>query len=239
MSLGGPRASSMNDAVEDLVANGIMVVVAAGNNNGGDACSYSPSSAPSVISVGATTSQDQIASFSNIGACLFTFAPGAAITSASYSSDTGEATMSGTSMAAPHVGGVVALVLQMQPGAAIADVKAALDRAAPKITFESSSPSRLLNAQSSRLRPPSTPTTNPPTTNTPTTNTPTTNPPSSPAPPPSSPTPTPTTGFSPVRAFCVPCCDQAVVGRWCYLRCLLATGRTVAPAALVSRGGSI
>ncbi|KAL6763457.1 peptidase S8/S53 domain-containing protein [Haematococcus lacustris] len=152
MSLGGPRASSLNDAVEDLAANGIQVVVAAGNNNGGDSCSYSPASATSAITVGASDNNDRLTSFSNVGGCISIFAPGASIQSASYGSDTGEATMSGTSMAGPHVAGVVAMILQNQPGASVSDVRSALNRAAPAITFSPSSPSRLLNAQTSRLR---------------------------------------------------------------------------------------
>ena len=81
----------------------IKVVAAAGNNNGGSACAYSPSSAPSALVVGASTSTDALATFSNVGPCVFTFAPGADIVSAWPTSNTDEATMSGTSMAAPHV----------------------------------------------------------------------------------------------------------------------------------------
>ena len=84
---------------------GITVVVAAGNNNGGDACSYSPASSSSAITVGSTDRNDALSSFSNLGSCLFTFGPGSSIVSASYSSDNGETTMSGTSMATPHVSG--------------------------------------------------------------------------------------------------------------------------------------
>lgn len=186
MSLGGPRAASLNDASEDLIASGIKLVVAAGNNNGGDACSYSPASAPNAIAVGASTSSDTIASYSNKGACLFMFAPGSSIPSAGMSGDYAEVTMSGTSMAAPHVAGTVALILQMQPGISNADTKAALDRAAPRITFDSASPSRLVNAQSLRLRPPSPSTT--PTTQEPAPTTPT-----------PAPAPAPTSGFSPIQ----------------------------------------
>ena len=83
--------------------NNIKVVVAAGNNNGGNACSYSPASTPEAITVGASTSTDALATFSNIGSCLFTFAPGANIVSAWHTGDNVEAIMSGTSMATPHV----------------------------------------------------------------------------------------------------------------------------------------
>jgi subtilisin family serine protease len=82
-------------------------VVAAGNNNGADACSQSPASAPSAITVGATDSNDYLASFSNVGSCLTIFAPGSSIVSAGHQWDTQETTMSGTSMAAPHVGGLL------------------------------------------------------------------------------------------------------------------------------------
>lgn len=83
MSLVGPRAASLNDAVEEMVAAGITVVTAAGNNRGADACTMSPSSAPSSITVGASTDRDSLASFSNIGKCVNLFAPGQSITSAS------------------------------------------------------------------------------------------------------------------------------------------------------------
>lgn len=101
MSLAGPRSASLNDAVEALSAAGITVVTAAGNNRGADACTMSPCSAPSAITVGASTDRDAMASFSNIGRCLAVFAPGASIVSSARSSDSAEVSMSGTSMAAP------------------------------------------------------------------------------------------------------------------------------------------
>ena len=113
-SLGGSITSFWTSAVNAAVADGITMVVAAGNNNGDDACDYSPASAPAAITVGASDFADQLAGFSNVGTCVDLFAPGSFITSLANSGG-GTNVKSGTSMATPHVTGAAALVLSQYP----------------------------------------------------------------------------------------------------------------------------
>jgi len=110
LSLGGGRSSSVDTAVANLVNAGVTVAVAAGNSTA-DACSSSPAAEPTALTVGATASNDARASYSNYGTCVDLFAPGSSITSAWHTSTTAINTISGTSMASPHVAGIAALAL--------------------------------------------------------------------------------------------------------------------------------
>jgi hypothetical protein len=113
MSLGGGLNKPLNDAVEIAVEAGVHVVVSAGNRNR-DACKQSPASAGNAITVGATGQDDARAYFSNYGRCLDIFAPGVGIESTTTRNGYYER-HSGTSMSAPHVAGVAALLLQEDP----------------------------------------------------------------------------------------------------------------------------
>jgi subtilisin family serine protease len=129
MSLGGGASSTLDAAVANSITAGVTYAVAAGNSNK-DACKYSPARVASAITVGATTSTDARATYSNYGKCLDLFAPGSSITSAWIGSTTAINTISGTSMATPHVAGVAALYLQRYPTATPAAVTTAIKNAA-------------------------------------------------------------------------------------------------------------
>ena len=115
MSLGGGANSAIDTAVADATAAGLTVVVAAGNSSA-DACSSSPARAPSAITVGAIDRTDAQASYSNFGSCVDIWAPGTGITSSWIGGSTATRTISGTSMASPHVAGLAARLAQAVPG---------------------------------------------------------------------------------------------------------------------------
>jgi len=110
MSLGGGASPTVDAAVESSIKAGVTYSIAAGNSNA-NACNYSPARVRAALTIGATTNTDTRASFSNFGVCVDMFAPGNAITSAWIGTISSTNTISGTSMAAPHVAGVVALHL--------------------------------------------------------------------------------------------------------------------------------
>ncbi|KIM41100.1 hypothetical protein M413DRAFT_445822 [Hebeloma cylindrosporum] len=121
MSLGGGASASLDSAVETLTSAGIHVAVAAGNSNV-DAADTSPARAPSAVTVGASTIADARASFSNFGAVVDIFAPGQNIISSWIGSDTATNNISGTSMATPHIAGLIAYLIGLQGNTSPADM---------------------------------------------------------------------------------------------------------------------
>lgn len=130
MSLGGSPSSALDDAVRGSVASGVTYAVAAGND-GALACSKSPARVAEALTVGATDVNDQVAGFSNCGTCVDLFAPGVNITSAWWTGDSATNTISGTSMATPHVAGLAAVYAAAVGGSPAAIGQAIVDAATP------------------------------------------------------------------------------------------------------------
>ncbi|VAX44432.1 Extracellular serine proteinase precursor [Acinetobacter calcoaceticus] len=145
MSLGGDASASLDSAVENLFNNGYVMVVAAGNSNT-DACNSSPARVSKAITVAATDNTDTRANYSNYGSCVDIFAPGSQINSAWIGSNTATKVLNGTSMATPHVAGVVAEMLQSAPTATPQTISTNLVNQASSnvVKNPSGSPNRLL-----------------------------------------------------------------------------------------------
>ncbi len=144
-SLGGGANPSLDAAVATTIKAGIPVVAAAGNE-AEDACDTSPARVPAALTVGASDSSDHYADFSNYGTCLDLFAPGVDVLSAGTLTPTASLTLSGTSMATPHVTGEVARYLQADPKATPAQVSSTIlgEATAPTKQIDPDSPNRLL-----------------------------------------------------------------------------------------------
>ena len=189
LSLGGPASTAMDQAVSNSIADGVTYAIAAGNGNifgmAVNACTTSPARVAAAITISATNQSDAKATWANYGSCVDLFAPGVSITSAWSTGDAATSTISGTSMATPHVAGVAALFLEPNPAATPAEVASAITSSAtPSVVTGagSGSPNRLLYA--GLTAPPPTPSPSP---------SPTPSPSPSPTPSPTPPPPSPST----------------------------------------------
>ena len=153
MSLGGGSSSALDNAVNSAINSGVAFVVAAGNSNS-DACVGSPNRVANALTTASSTSSDARSSFSSWGSCIDLFAPGSSITSTWHTG--GSNTISGTSMAAPHVAGVAALYLQDNPNATWSQVNSAVvgNAVSGKISNPNGSPNLLLQSRFGSTPPP-------------------------------------------------------------------------------------